>query len=106
MYVCFAWLLQKLFGEGEFQIITTMSSNTLHKRLDQRRSMSSIAVRVPNPFLINGAARPGSARFVSARSRPMLSRNSTIDFFDQVTTIIALLLMFVVYSVVLKVRNL
>uniref|UniRef100_A0A915B5G1 Puratrophin-1 n=1 Tax=Parascaris univalens TaxID=6257 RepID=A0A915B5G1_PARUN len=65
------------------KIITTMSSNTLHKRLDQRRSVSSIAVRVPNPFLINGAARPGSARFVSARSRPMLSRNSTIDFFDQ-----------------------
>ncbi|KHN77852.1 Puratrophin-1 [Toxocara canis] len=65
------------------KVITTMSSNTLHKRLDQRRSVSSVALRLPNPFLINGAVRPGSARFVSAKSRPMLSRNSTIDLFDQ-----------------------
>ncbi|VDK41859.1 unnamed protein product [Anisakis simplex] len=76
-------LTDKVFIFSFSLVITTMSSSTLSKRLDQRRSVSSVPLRLPNPFLINGSARPGSARFVTAKSRPVLSRNSTIDLFDQ-----------------------
>ncbi|VDK27435.1 unnamed protein product [Gongylonema pulchrum] len=41
-------------------------------------------LRLPNPFLINGAARPGSARFiVSQKSRRPLMRTSSTDFMEQ-----------------------
>ncbi|VDO40520.1 unnamed protein product [Onchocerca flexuosa] len=66
------------------KIITSMSTNTLHKRLDQRRSVSTVPLRLPNPFLINGAARPGSARFVvSQKSRRPLIRTSSSDFLEE-----------------------
>ncbi|MCP9263468.1 hypothetical protein DINM_006752 [Dirofilaria immitis] len=66
------------------KVITSMSTNTLHKRLDQRRSVSTVPLRLPNPFLINGAARPGSARFVvSQKSRRPLIRTSSSDFLEE-----------------------
>ncbi|VIO97084.1 RhoGEF domain containing protein [Brugia malayi] len=66
------------------KVITSMSTNTLHKRLDQRRSASTVPLRLPNPFLINGAARPGSARFVvSQKSRRPLMRTSSSDFLEE-----------------------
>uniref|UniRef100_A0A915Q527 DH domain-containing protein n=1 Tax=Setaria digitata TaxID=48799 RepID=A0A915Q527_9BILA len=66
------------------KVITSMSTNTLHKRLDQRRSISTVPLRLPNPFLINGAARPGSARFVvSQKSRRPLMRTSSSDFLEE-----------------------
>ncbi|VDN01498.1 unnamed protein product [Thelazia callipaeda] len=66
------------------KIITTMSTNTLHKRLDQRRSVSTVPLRLPNPFLINGTARPGSARFViSQKSRRPLIQASSNDVLEE-----------------------
>uniref|UniRef100_A0A158Q9G4 DH domain-containing protein n=1 Tax=Enterobius vermicularis TaxID=51028 RepID=A0A158Q9G4_ENTVE len=62
------------------KVITCMSSNTLIKRLGQRRSVSGFPSRLPNPFLVNGGARPGSARFSSTyKTRPTLSRIFPID---------------------------
>ncbi|VDK89067.1 unnamed protein product [Litomosoides sigmodontis] len=66
------------------KIITSMSTNTLHKRLDQRRSVSTVPLRLPNPFLINGAIRPGSARFVvSQKSRRPLMRTFSSDLLEE-----------------------
>ncbi|CAG9540044.1 unnamed protein product [Cercopithifilaria johnstoni] len=66
------------------KIITSMSTNTLHKRLDQRRSVSTVPLRLPNPFLINGSVRPGSARFVvSQKSRRPLMRTSSNDLLEE-----------------------
>lgn len=62
-----------------------MSSSTLQRRLDERRSVSTVPFRLPNPFLINGVARPGSARFVvSQKSRRPLMRTSSSDILEEV----------------------
>uniref|UniRef100_A0A158R4V6 DH domain-containing protein n=1 Tax=Syphacia muris TaxID=451379 RepID=A0A158R4V6_9BILA len=66
------------------KVITCMSSNTLIKRLGQRRSVSGFPTRLSNPFLINGVARPGSARYSSShKTRLPFSRLFPLNSSEQ-----------------------